>query len=322
MGNQSRNFGSHIVIGADHESLRITSDFMNEPKLFDGMRILLTGGSGWLGQETLCLLAKLQGSHFDLSITVLTGSGTVFEVHEKKYFPQQFKDIQYEDEFDLIIHLAFILPTRIGLLSQESYRALNHEITEKMTSVVQRNPKALKLIVSSGAATLKYGRYVDPNIVLYGHLKQEMEEMLYDENTLILRIWSTTGHHIPPHSKYALTNFLVDASGHRNIVIQNDVMRSYVSAQDIIRASLFHLIRGGRGIVNSGGDRINLTTLARTIVEVFNSNSSIKVLNSNIDAELNYVSPPCEIPNEFTSSFLALKNQVVDLRNSFIASHQ
>lgn len=296
--------------------------FMNESNFFDGMRILLTGGSGWLGQETLCLLAKLQGMHFDLRITTLTGSGTVFEVHGKEYFPRQFMDIHHDDEFDLIIHLAFILPTRIGLLSQESYKALNQEITEKMTSVLQRNPKALKLIVSSGAVTLKYGQYVDPNIVLYGHLKQEMEEMLYDENTLILRVWSTTGHHIPPHSKYALAKFLKDAGGHRDIVIQNDVMRSYVSAQDIIRASIFHLIKGGRGIVNSGGDQINLSTLACTIVEVFDSNSSIKVLNSSIDVELNYVSPPCEIPNEFTSNFLTLKNQLVDLRNSFIISHQ
>ena len=295
---------------------------MIESKLFDGMRVLLTGGSGWLGQETLCLLAKLQTSQVNLHITVLTGSGTMFEVHGKKYFPRQFVDIQYDDEFDLIIHLAFVLPTRIGLLSQESYKLLNQQITEKMTSVLQRNSNALKLIVSSGAATLKYGRYVDPNIVLYGHLKQEMEEKLYDENTLILRVWSTTGHHIPPHSKYALTNFLIDARGNRNIVIQNDVMRSYVSAQDIIRASLFHLFKGGRGIVNSGGDRINLSSLARTVVEVLDSHSSIKVLNSSIDSELNYVSPPCEISNEFTSSFLSLKNQVVDLRNSFITSHQ
>lgn len=293
---------------------------MLESRVLSGMRILITGGSGWLGQETLCLLAKLQESRLHFSISILTGSGAIFDVHGKEHSPQKFAEASLDEDFDLIIHLAFILPSRIELLSQENYIALNREITSRMASVLRRNPNALKLLVSSGASTLKHGQSVNPNVVLYGELKRDMEERLFDENTLILRIWSITGHHIPPHSKYALTDFLINATSNREIIIENNILRSYVAAQDIIGASLAYLINGGRGIVNSGGDKIALSSLAFSVVKVLKSRSSIHILNSNFDTELNYVSPPCEIPNKFTSSFSTLNEQVEDLKFSFIGS--
>jgi nucleoside-diphosphate-sugar epimerase len=273
-------------------------------------KILLTGASGWIGQELLCMLQDVYGNLSNLDLTCTASSSKKISIHGEEIKCISLSDIKESNVFDLIIHLAFVLPNTSFVDDQERYVAVNRGIIDVTKSIFENNSKALKLVFSSGAAS-DIG--TPNNSVLmksYGALKKEMEVELYGLDTLIVRLWSATGHHLPRDSHYALGDIIRMAEGGETIVIKNNVQRSYIQIQEFIQSALQFLYAGGKGIVNSGGYAVTLSELARIIVRELNSKSDIQVESPTNSSNLDYVSPKCELPEIYQNGFSNLSLQM------------
>jgi nucleoside-diphosphate-sugar epimerase len=216
------------------------------------------------------------------------------------------------EEFDVIVHLAFLLPNSLTTTNASKYLDLNSSITRRMETIFKRNPNALKLVLSSGAVNLDSRNTNSEEKLLYAKSKQEMESILRDDQTIILRLWSTTGHHLPLTSSYAISNFINSAALDKEIFIKNNVKRSYVDFQDILSSTLKYLIDSGRGIYNSGGEITTVENLASLIISALKSRSEIHLGSSPGDASLDYISPESEMPKKYLTSHLSLESQVLN----------
>jgi nucleoside-diphosphate-sugar epimerase len=282
------------------------------PINLNSARILITGSSGWLGSEALCYLSQILGPLNRLNLVCLSKDGGSFRIHDETIQPIAFMDLQDIGGFDIIIHFAFLLPGNIETVDFPNYMSVNSSITKKMNRVFKKNPNALKLVLSSGAVNLDPRSAPSEITLLYAKSKLEMESILQDENTIILRLWSTTGHHLPLTSSYAISDFINSAVVDQDILIQNNVKRSYIGFQDIFGSTMEFLLNKGRGIYNSGGEVSTLDSLAELVITALGSKSKVHLSDIAQDARLDYFSPACEIPKSYLQGHLSLKSQVVN----------
>lgn len=281
-------------------------------RLLNGARILVTGSSGWLGSETLCYFSQILDPTDLKNIVSLSSDGRIFKVHQNEIRSTKFSELHKMDEFDIIIHLAFLLPNNLTTADASKYLDLNSSITQRMDTIFKRNPHALKIVMSSGAVNLNSGKTKSEEKLLYAKSKQEMETILQDDHTIILRLWSTTGHHLPLTSSYAISDFINRAALDQDILIKNNVKRSYVDFQSILSSTLEYLVDSGHGIYNSGGEVTTLENLATLVISALKSRSEILLGNIHGDPGLDYISPESEIPKEYLTSHLSLESQVIN----------
>lgn len=288
----------------------------------DGARILITGSSGWLGSEALCYLLRTLGPLALDNIVCLSSDGRVFNNHENRIQSESLFELHNFEGFDLIIHLAFLLPNNVVAADAPRYMELNSMITQKVEAIFKKNPKALKVLLSSGAVNLDSEISESEGKLLYARSKREMESALQDDQSIILRLWSTTGHHMPKNSSYAISDFMNRAVLNEDIRIRRNVKRSYIDFQDILGMSLGYILDFGRGIYNSGGQVTTVEDLAKLVISALNSKSEIVIENSFVGDDLNYISPECEIPKKYLTSPKSLESQVVNSMASLNQSEQ
>jgi nucleoside-diphosphate-sugar epimerase len=258
-------------------------------------RILITGASGWIGHEFLCQLQGMFGRLEHLDLTCAASKQKTIYIHGEPIECKSLTSITDSFSYDLIVHLAFVLPNTSKAFKVEEYIRMNQEILTLTKVLFDQSHNALKLIMSSGAA-LDGSNFSHSDILKnYSLLKQNMESVLRDSNSLVVRLWSATGHHMPLESHYALADFIRRAKINEDIFIQNDVLRSYVSAPEILEAALDHLYNGGRGMINSGGSAISLSKLADITVKAMNSKSRVIVEKLRPDSKLDYISPESKL---------------------------
>jgi nucleoside-diphosphate-sugar epimerase len=273
-------------------------------------RILLTGASGWIGQEFLCLLQQEFGKleHLDLTCTA-SKRKTIF-IHGEPIECQSLCTISNSEGYDLIVHLAFVLPNPSKALHEEEYREINRDILSFAKVLFDRNQNALKLIMSSGAVANRRTLANSDLLKAYSLLKKNMESLLADSNSLVVRLWSATGHHMPLNSHYALADFINKARVNEDIFIRSNVLRSYVSIPEMLKVALMDLYKGKRGVVNSGGSAVTLAGLANIIVRSMNSNSLVSVEDIGFDSKLDYVSPKSELISNNSMHLSSIEVQI------------
>ena len=280
-------------------------------KSLQNARILITGASGWLGRETLCLLQREVGPLSDLSLTLAGSHKRSIEIHGESVRIQSLEDIANLKDFDVILHYAFLTQDKIAEFSSEDYLRVNRRINQIASQISKNNTQARQLVLSSGAVVPKYPGDARANN-LYAQLKLDFEERISDDRTLILRLWNTSGHHLGTNLNYALSEFIHLAKRNMDIRIRNNVRRSYVSAQDIVFASIKYLVDGGNGLMNSGGFETDLLNLANTVVKVNESSSKIVLASGEVDPSSHYLSPKTEIPQQYFQQQLDLGAQVTN----------
>lgn len=278
-----------------------------------GSRILITGASGWLGREVLCLLNRYHPHFARLNLVLLGSQQRRFEVHGEILETISLSDFPKKDNFDLIFHFAFSTQDKAKIQGRTAYIQGNLALNQWISNISERNLSSRKMILSSGAVS-KYRDSDDAgtSMEIYADLKRELEARFMEPDSLILRLWNTSGHHMGADSKYALGEFVSKAVRGEPIRIDKNLQRTYVAASSILDSSITYLLNGGHGIVNSGGEQTTLLDLAMQTIEVLSSGSTCSLTNEMSFPELDYVSPTSEIPRIYWNEILNLKDQIMN----------
>ena len=256
------------------------------------------------------MLQSRIGSLVDLDLTCTASTAKTFSIHGEIINCIPLREVKSSKGFDLIVHLAFLLPKESPLIPMQEYEATNLQILELTKGIFNRNPKALKVILSSGAVENPNKVSQSEFIKSYGVLKKRMELLLSDPQSLVIRLWSATGHHIPLDSQYALAEFVKVAKLNKDILIKNNAHRSYVSIQELLDSAFDFLCAGGRGMINSGGFSVSLSKLAEIIIRATGSESAVRVENFKAPKTLDYVSPETELPKSYSDRFSSIEVQI------------
>jgi nucleoside-diphosphate-sugar epimerase len=274
----------------------------------ENLNILITGASGWIGQETLCAIQKQFGTLSGLNLTLAGSRSRIIDIHGESVEIVRLDELSTTQNYDLIFHFAYLTQEKIRSIGLDDYLRANLEIIQVATELAEHNPSALHLVLSSGVASfLQKSNFDETNV--YAKLKLELENRFTNHRALTLRLWNTSGHHLGINPNYALSEFIVAAKRRVDIQIRNNVWRTYVDAQAIIIGAIDYLLDGGRGVHNSGGIKTNLENLAQQVIDITQSSSRLSLLNSK-EMAIDYVSPDTEIPSCYFSKQLDIEFQV------------
>ncbi len=285
----------------------------NHKLISDLNRIVVFGASGWLGRECINLLSNISGNNFSAKVILIGSSNKSIEVNQQNFEITSINDLDHQTNVDLVIDLAFITQEKLKQLGETKYIKLNQELRKKITNFIYESKPKYVYFSSSGAADKDFMSVTKSNSKkVYGELKLASETELkkiaqdLDCNLLINRIWSVTGSQMQDHSKYAIGNFISQALSTNEIKItsSDQVLRSYIDAEDLFQICLNELFLYKYTLLNSGGYKTTLFDLASLVLKVLGS-STAQIPNS-IEKEPgdDYVS------KDFKLNDLALKQGV------------
>ena len=242
---------------------------------FKGKRILVTGGSGFIGVNLIKKLKELgaQIENFDL----LLG----FDIQNEKQLESTAKK-----QFEIIYHLAGFSGSSQSNLSGSKCFKINTLATANLLEFLAKYSPLTKLIISS--SRLEYGKpvYLPVNedhptnpTSFYGLsrlLATQMALIYHQKNHLAVTVFRTSnvyGSH--PKSKFSgfnIINYFIDlARQNKTLTIFGDgqQLRDYIFIDDLIEAFILAISpKAGGQIYNLGfGQGIRLKDMARLIVK-------------------------------------------------------
>lgn len=231
-------------------------------------RLLITGGTGWFGR-TLVALA--------------TGHPHVLVIGS----PRDSTATQWDDESvrdfapTVVANFAFHTRDRLPEMGRERFIAENTELTRRLLVTLGLDSVRLALTVSSGAAASPNARAGADSMELYGALKAAEEAQALSLSTserrvVVARAYSVSGPFVRRVRDYAFSDFVAQAIlGDLTITASRPVFRRYVSVADLISVSLSSADQGWSGVIESGGDLVEMQGLAEVVRDVVNPSARI-----------------------------------------------
>jgi nucleoside-diphosphate-sugar epimerase len=266
----------------------VTRENGSNAKINSLNKIVVFGASGWLGRECIRLLSSTLQKDFSSKV-ILVGSGNKsVKVNDQNYEITSINDLGHETNVDLVVDLAFITQEKLEQLGETQYIHLNQELRKKIYDFIYESKPKYVYFSSSGAADIDFMSVTkSKSKKVYGELKLASETELkkisqeLDFNLLINRIWSVTGLQMQDYSKYAIGNFISQALSTNEIEINSSdqVLRSYIDAEDLFQVCFNELFLNKSSLLNSGGFQTTLFDLASLVLKVLGS-SNIQIPNS------------------------------------------
>ena len=299
------------------------------PSSFDALnKVIVFGASGWLGRECISLLTSMLGSNFSPKVILIGSSNKSIQVNQQNYDIISIDNLETHTKVDLVIDLAFITQEKLDQLGELQYIQLNHELRKKIHRFIYESKPKYVYFSSSGAADIDFMKVTRSSSKrVYGELKLASETELkkiskdLDFNLLINRIWSVTGSQMQDYSKYAVGNFISQALSSKEIRINSSdqVLRSYIDAEDLFKVCFNQLLINKYSLLNSGGFQTTLFDLASLVLMVIGS-STIQVPNL-IEKESgdDYVSKDFKLNELANSQGLKLRSLEDQIKNTLRA---
>lgn len=299
------------------------------PSSLDALnKIIVFGASGWLGRECISLFSSILGNNFLPKIILIGSSDKSIQVNQQNYNIISIDNLEPQTKVDLVIDLAFITQEKLEQIGEPQYIKLNQELRKKIHSFIYESKPKFVYFSSSGAADIDFMNATKSNSKrVYGELKLASETELkkiskdLDFNLLINRIWSVTGSQMQDYSKYAIGNFITQALSSKEIKINSSdqVLRSYIDAEDLFKVCINELLINKSSLINSGGFQTTLFDLATLVLKVIGS-STIQVPNL-IEKESgdDYVSKDFKLNELANSQGLKLRSLEDQIKNTLRA---
>jgi len=242
--------------------------------------ITVTGATGWLGKELINILTSLNLENLELDL--ISSSEQEIEVNKKKFKTNIFTENNLI-ETDIYFDFAFLTREKILTLGQDRYIEMNKSIINNSIDLIERKHPKTVILASSGAVYSQgFNNFKEDNN-LYSELKLMQEEKIratcddIGVNLIVARIFNLSGNGIKKINTFAIAELISRAFQNQKLHIKSNylVYRRYCDISQLLNLLLkLHEINFS-GIIDSGGIKIELRDLARTIVKQLGSNSEL-----------------------------------------------
>lgn len=195
-------------------------------------RILLTGSSGWFGRSFIAEYLKHYGIENLQNVIPVTSDGRQIS-HPMVSGAVQTISLSQAlmlSEIDLIVQAGFPTRDKLGKLGRTTYEAGCLEVTSSFKRILEQNPLAKVVLISSGAV------YNDSS--LYGQYKRLEETVaIQSENSsvAVFRIFGATSRFMDYRDWSAVCSFLKSKINSQDILIESksEIMRGLVCMEDL-----------------------------------------------------------------------------------------
>ena len=269
--------------------------------------ILVTGGAGFLGSH---LSKKLLEKKYHVICVDNFYSSNISNISNfldnsnYKFYEQDICNLNIDDKIDIIYNLACpaspihyqadpvktIQTNVIGSYNVlELARKYKAKIFQASTSEIYGDPKI-------SPQNESYWGNVNPIGIrsCYDEGKRAAETLFFDYNRQyslnikVCRIFNTYGPNMALNDGRVISNFIIQALKNEDITIYGDgnQTRSFCYVDDLIEGiiNLMDLKENFTGPMNLGTDNeLSINNIAKTIIELSNSNSRIKYLDAVSD---------------------------------------
>jgi nucleoside-diphosphate-sugar epimerase len=238
------------------------------------MRILITGGAGYIGTKLTSLLIK---NNYDVTIfdNLIFGGDFLLQFVSKKNFHfikgdiRKIEDIKNANisEFDVIIHLASIVGYPACRANPVLAKETNINGTKNILKL--KNKKQLLIFASTGSNYGKKKEIVNENskldpLSLYAESKVINENMIKKkENFIIYRFATAFGSSPRMRLDLLVNDFLFKALTEGYLVVyEKKHQRSFIHVDDIARSILFAIKNSKKmknEIFNVGDESMNFS---------------------------------------------------------------
>jgi nucleoside-diphosphate-sugar epimerase len=242
--------------------------------------ITVTGATGWLGKELINILTNLNIENLELDL--ISSTEREIEVNKKRFNTNIFTKTRLI-ETDIYFDFAFLTREKILTLGKDRYVEMNKSIINNSIDLIKRKHPKTVILASSGAVYGQgFNNFKDDNN-LYSELKLMQEEKIgaacsdIGVNLIISRIFNLSGNGINKINTFVIAELISRAFQNQKVQIKSNylVYRRYCDISQLLNLLLkLHEINF-TGIIDSGGIKIELRDLARTIIKQLRSNSEI-----------------------------------------------
>jgi UDP-glucuronate decarboxylase len=231
-------------------------------------RVLILGASGWFGKTLQQLLED--------RVEILKLASTSRQDYEDW-------NLQRVRAFapTMVVSLAFLPRSELAVLGEQGYRIAALDILDQFALAAEMPSVRSCFLASSGTAVMATES-------VHGALKalseQRALELVSDQrNVVVGRVYSVSGPLVTRPHEYAFSDLILQAfTGQIVIRAQHQVWRRYVSVEDFLQVSLGLMLRGDSGVLESGGDLIEIADLAKEISKVVNPVAQIHVMTDRV----------------------------------------
>jgi nucleoside-diphosphate-sugar epimerase len=250
-----------------------------------GLRVLITGASGWMGRATLEALEQALGPDFDSRVLAFGSrarplalrSGRRIEVAELG----ALRELPRAPS--LLLHYAFLTKDRVAGLSAQEYFGASEALTQSVAQAMPRIGVERLLFPSSGAVygqpmRQDYSVLEEPEKNPYGTQKLRDEQGFtrlcreHGVRLAIPRVFSLSGPFINKHEAYVLASIINRALEHAPVELRarRAVFRSYIGVRDLLDVAFGWLMAepAEQVIFDTGGEIVEVGELARRILSV------------------------------------------------------
>ena len=224
-------------------------------------RILILGSSGWFGQTLIEMLSK---SNSKLAMRgSIDGSRAVFDNKTIEQFQPT-----------IVANFAFLTRNKLSMYSREQFIQINRLLIDRMHFAGQLDSVKSLLTVSSGASTDANAQDGMNSKEIYGALKKEEEKTALscqttNRSVVVLRAYSVSGPFVRNPNQYAFSSFIAQALLGEEIemLATKPVFRRYISVGDLLAVGLVRAISGWSGVIESGGELLEIEELAQRVAK-------------------------------------------------------
>lgn len=226
-------------------------------------RIVVLGSSGWFGREFAAM--RSVAAIPDAYVLEVPGpsAGVVVSDEEVAAFDPT-----------VVLNFAFLTRERVESEGLAEFGRINSVLSERFLTLARADSVRFALTVSSGAAV------TEPEQP-YGQMKLAEETAALDlvdaeRTVVVLRAYSVSGGYVRRPDAYAFSDFILQAArGAVQVNADRPVFRRYCSVTDSLAIAMNRGLAGESGILETGGDLVEMGELARTIVQVVNPQAVI-----------------------------------------------
>jgi nucleoside-diphosphate-sugar epimerase len=246
--------------------------------------IIVTGGSGWIGQAALEMLDDALGDELPKRVHVYGSHDSTLHLRSGRALPYhalaRLNDLKQGPA--LFIHCAYLTKDKLQDQSVENFVAANKAISDRVLVAIDRMETHSVFTLSSGAVYKKGTHTLDTDLQAnaYGVMKVRDEKRFAEIAArkkiplAMPRLFNLSGPFINKHDSYALASMIKMVQAVQPITIRaaHNVVRSYIHVADLLTLSLSMLLDpqpDDTGIFDTAGeDVLEMADLAEYIRKV------------------------------------------------------